>query len=115
MSTTIVRRPCAAVATLRGRALAHRPEEVRLRLDRRRPAGTFGQVEKRAEAADVVGEPHERAAVHDAAGRAVVLAPREPGAHLVRRCGHHLDPEERGERRRCRDLRGQFGVGGLHA
>src|SRR3954452_16232479 len=56
-------------------------KEVRLRLDRRR-RGTFGQVEKRAQRPEAVGERHQHAAVHDAAARTALRRPRDAARDL---------------------------------
>jgi hypothetical protein len=90
-------------------------EEVRLGLDRRGPARLDRQVEEGAEAAEGVGETHQRAAVEHAAGRALVLAPGEPSPHLARRRRHDLDSEIPRERRRGGDLGGQLLIGRVHA
>jgi hypothetical protein len=60
------------------RADARAGDEVRLRFDGRRPRA-LRQVHERADAAERIGERHQRAAVHGFAGRAQI------GPHLHRR------------------------------
>src|SRR5207247_3827483 len=66
-----------------------------------------GEVEVRAQAAEAVREPHQRAAVHDPAGGAALGRPLEAAAHLVRRRRVQLDAEQRAE--------GHCGVQLVHA
>jgi ABC-type multidrug transport system ATPase subunit len=76
-----------------GEAGAHRPEEVRLGLD---GAGgrSLGQVEEGADGAQRVGQRHQRAAVHDSAGRAHLRPPGQTPANLLGSGAGGLDPQQ---------------------
>jgi hypothetical protein len=90
----------------RQRAVAHAAQEVRLGLDRRRADGPVGQVQEGAHAAAAVGERHQRAAVHQAAGGAALGRERQPPAYELGRRLQQLDAHQRGERHRVANLLG---------
>ena len=78
-------------------AVANGTEEVRARLDGCGSRRTVGEVEIGAHPADTVRERHQSAAVHNTAGGAQVLPPREASPHLFSRLGHCFDAEEAGQ------------------
>src|SRR5205085_9792139 len=82
-------------------SLAHRTEEARAGLDRRRAGGTVREIQVRAQPARTVRESHQRAAVEQPARGTELLAPLEARADfLARRLADELDAEQPAERHR---------------
>jgi acyl-CoA dehydrogenase len=81
-------------------AVANRTEEVGARLDGRGSRRAVGEVEIRAHSSGTVREGHQCATVHDTAGGAQVLPPRESSPNLFRRLDRGFDAEETGQRHR---------------
>src|SRR5581483_4899969 len=86
-------------------AVANTAHEICLGLDGRRALGLLRHVEKGAQPAAVVGQPHQRSTVHDASHRAAFRRPRQPCAYDLRRGLQQLDPEQALKRDKVLQLR----------